>query len=249
MKEKLLNLSNAELKKFLIGYLPAVAKSIKVDFKWDPALTCTGNLVGFTESEGYGDGHASLSWKQRENLWYRPGNALMLAINNKTGNIAITEENSSRNVLGIPIFFSLASAYLTCKQPQQEQPEMNNVKNTANKVLDANKTAVQVAAQLGVGKTANSFFLNKLVGKLPWYAKLFGKKNEITDNPVAKLVTAELAVTLSKHFAPDNKKLNYISDAMLQEAMVDVTVNSDVLKRMISELESMVSLPDLTEIK
>jgi hypothetical protein len=34
---------------------------------------------------------------------------------------------------------------------------------------------------------------------------------------------------------------------MLQEAMVDITVNSDQLKSLISELEDMVKIPDLSK--
>jgi hypothetical protein len=131
-----------------------------------------------------------------------------------------------------------------------EQPTINNenktmktIKNTAEQVMNSNKEAVKIAAKLATGKTANSFFLSKLLGKFPWWTKFFSKKNDVANNPIAKLVAAETAATLVAHFAPDNAKLKYISEGMVQEAVVDLTVNSAQLERMIDDLESMITLP------
>ena len=121
------------------------------------------------------------------------------------------------------------------------------MKDTMNSAVDKNKVAISMAAQLSAGKTANSFFLNKLLGKFPWYAKMFSRKNNVQDNPIAKIVAAQTAMVLVTHFAPDNKKLNYITDGMVQEALVDISVNSTVLENMIKELEDIVTLPNFNE--
>jgi hypothetical protein len=154
----------------------------------------------------------------------------------------------------IPIFAGLYEKALRAgdqgnihAQNLNNTKQENTMKNTMNKVLDKNKQAVQIAAKLSAGKTANSFFLNKLVGKFPWYAKFFSKKNKVQDNPIAKIVAAQTAMTLVTHFAPTNEKLNYIAEGMVEEALVDVTVNSQALEKMIGELEGLVTLPEFNE--
>ena len=125
-------------------------------------------------------------------------------------------------------------------QPQ-ETKEMFNTKNqTVTSVVDANKEAVKIAGKLAVGKAANLTLLRKVTSKFPWYAKLFGKAKELESNPLAKLASAEIVVALSKHFAPNNEKLRYLSEAMLQEAMVDVVTNSTQLESVINELTDLV---------
>lgn len=124
---------------------------------------------------------------------------------------------------------------------QQETKEMFNTKNqTVNSVVDANKEAVKIAGKLAVGKAANLTLLRKVTSKFPWYAKLFGKAKELESNPLAKLASAEIVIALSKHFAPNNEKLRYLSEAMLQEAMVDVVTNSTQLESVINELTDLV---------
>lgn len=122
--------------------------------------------------------------------------------------------------------------------------EDSKMKKVFNEVLDTNKEALQIATKLSAGKTANSFFLNKLFGKFPWYARLFGKKNEFANNPLAKLASANMAKTLVTNFASDNEKLNYIADSMVQDSMVALTRDSALLDSMIKELESMIDTPD-----
>ena len=117
------------------------------------------------------------------------------------------------------------------------------MKRTMNKMLDTNKEAAHIAAKLTAGKVSNNFVLGKLMGSFPWYTKLFAKKKDFSENPVAKLVTAQTAAAAIAHFAPDNAKLAYISEAMVQDALLDVTYNSELLENMVAELENIVKLP------
>jgi len=123
----------------------------------------------------------------------------------------------------------------------------SKMKNTLNKAVDVNKTALTIAAQLATGKTANSFFLSKILGKFPWYTRMFAKKHDITNDPIAKMVTAQTALVLATHFAPDNAKLNYVAEGMVQEALVDITVNSQMLDGLIKELDTLITLPDFNK--
>lgn len=118
-----------------------------------------------------------------------------------------------------------------------------SIKNTANSVVDVNKEALVLAGKLGTGKAANQLLLGKLASKLPWYAKLFGKKKEIANNPVAKLASANLMKALTQHFAKDNKKMQYIADAMVTEAMVEATVYSQTFEDILSSLDDAIDLP------
>lgn len=104
--------------------------------------------------------------------------------------------------------------------------------------VEQNKEALQLAAKLSVGKTANAFLVDALTSKLPWYAKLFGQKQALKDNPLTKVATAQLANLLAQHFAQGNPKVTYVADAMLQEAMVDLITNADVVNDLITKLGS-----------
>lgn len=103
--------------------------------------------------------------------------------------------------------------------------------------MDQNKEAVQLAGKLSVGKAANAFLLDKAVSTFPWYARLFGKA-KLKENPLAKLATAQLANALAQHFAQGNKQVEYVADAMLQEAVVDLVTNSEQLNELIKQLGS-----------
>lgn len=113
--------------------------------------------------------------------------------------------------------------------------------------VEQNKEALQLAAKLSVGKTANAFLVDALTSKLPWYAKLFGQKQALKDNPLTKVATAQLANLLAQHFAQGNPKVTYVADAMLQEAMVDLITNADVVNDLITKLGSFAG--DLTDGK
>lgn len=123
-------------------------------------------------------------------------------------------------------------------------PKGSPMKNTLNKMLETNKEAAHIAAKLSAGKVSNNFVLGKLMSAMPWYTKLFSKKRDLVENPMAKLVTAQTAAAAIAQFAPTNKKLEYLADAMVQDAMLDVTYNSGLLEDLVKELENLVKLPD-----
>lgn len=125
----------------------------------------------------------------------------------------------------------------------EKETMTQSIKNTANSVVDVNKEALVLAGKLGTGKAANQLLLSKLASKLPWYAKLFGKKKEIANNPVAKLASANLMKALTQHFAKDNKKMQYIADAMVTEAMVEATVYSQTFEDILASLDEAIDLP------
>jgi hypothetical protein len=117
------------------------------------------------------------------------------------------------------------------------QKEETMLEKTFNALVEKNKEAAQIAGKLAVGKTANNFLLEKLLGTMPWYTRLFGK-SQFRDNPIAKLATAQLAVALSLHFAKGNDKVAYVADAMLQDAAVDLLTNSKILEDVVAQLSS-----------
>lgn len=123
-------------------------------------------------------------------------------------------------------------------------PKESPMKTTLNTMLTSNKEAAHIAAKLSAGKVSNNFVLAKLMGAMPWYAKFFSKKKDLIENPIAKLVTAQTAAAAIAQFAPTNAKLKYLGDAMIQDAMLDVTYNSGLLEELVSELENLVSLPE-----
>lgn len=235
---------------FWAEYLPLLSTSIKVDG------LAAKTPREFTECTGWGSKYLGYSWADRASKWYHTCKGYDI--------VSDTIENRvspSRYTKTIPLFgnyakrahkaaelkrkcTTIAGDYVPTATSTKQEKKMNNkFKATAESVIETNKEAVNLAAKLGTGKTANQFFLSKLVSKLPWYAKFFSKKKDVTENPIAKLVSAETALTLVTHFAPDNKKLNYIADAMVQEALVDVTVNSQALEKIINELDERLTLP------
>lgn len=137
------------------------------------------------------------------------------------------------------VYFPVFKSYLP-----KEKEKMKPVENTAKKVVEDNKVAASIVAKLGAGKVANRFLIGKFAAKLPWYSRLFGGAAKMQENALAKMVAAQTANALATHFAKDNAKLKYISEAMLQDAMYDMTVNSNVLERLVTELEGMVKLPE-----
>ena len=136
----------------------------------------------------------------------------------------------------IPLFNSYYTPNL---QETQETPQMLKSK-LVDKVVSTNKDALQLAAKMSVGKAANQVITGKLANAFPWYAKLFGRHKEVVNNPFMRIGTAEAIYAAVQHFQPDNQKLLYVAEAMVQEAMVDVATNSDALKSAISELEALV---------
>ena len=127
----------------------------------------------------------------------------------------------------------------------EEKPEM--IKNTLDKVVDQNKEAAILSAELGVGRAANEFLAVKLAKTLPWYKRMFLGNDALKKSWLGKLVVAQLANGLIQHTSSSDK-LKRIGNAMLKESMVDATVYSDEVTALIKGLESAVSLPQLNKI-
>ena len=137
-----------------------------------------------------------------------------------------------------------AKAATLIKQNTQQQQESNKMKSLFDKVVNTNKDAAVMAAQLTAGKTANDFIQSKMYASLPWYARLFAKKKDAKNNGLAKLAVANAAVGLAQHFGKDDPRLRYISEAMLQDAMVSITRDSDMVEKFISEITEAVAIPN-----
>lgn len=135
---------------------------------------------------------------------------------------------------------TVASA--TILQQPTENSKMKSVKSIVSNLTNQNKDAALIAAKLSAGKAGNTFLQKKLQKALPWYARLFSKKSD-ADNPVAKLVTANIVVAASSALT-DNEKLAYVADAMLQDAMVSMTRDSDLLDNLVNQLTDAVKIPD-----
>lgn len=137
-----------------------------------------------------------------------------------------------------------AAVKAVIKQDKQQQQESNKMKSLFDKVVNTNKDAAIMAAQLTAGKTANDFIQSKMYASLPWYARLFAKKKDAKNNGLAKLAVANAAVGLAQHFGKDDPRLRYISEAMLQDAMVAITRDSDMVEKFISEITAAVAIPN-----
>jgi hypothetical protein len=277
MIDALKSLNEQELAVFWKFYLPKLARSIKIDTTaTDPREFMRGHGFNSSLGATSWKQRATNWYNSRDvagfclhSNTFREGHDVdvhyALPLFPKYVKDAVTEmkmelakhedklmiNHTDNPTIGVAMGFAGSSSIYTSTSPNTfkvpQGQEETKMKATLDKVVNKNKTAIQIAAQLSAGKTANSFFLNKLVSKFPWYAKLFSKRNDVANNPIARMVAAQTALTLVTHFATDNKKLNYITDGMVQEALVDVTLNSQVLEKMIKELEDLVTLPDFSE--
>ncbi len=144
----------------------------------------------------------------------------------------------------IPIF----SAYLKdISEVKAEEPtkqvvittESNKTiegkQNMFEKLKNQNVEAAKLAGKLTLGKAANELVANALVARLPWYQRLFSSAL-LRDSSVSKLVTANLAVVLATHFGKQSKELELVTDAMLQDAMVELVRDSDAVTGILNQL-------------
>jgi hypothetical protein len=221
-------------------------KSIQVDV---PRLSVdTFKLLPeVSKSEGYKGGRGGKSWYQRAEVWGRSPDCTFLCWTDDQ--LYVTK--SVKDLKGInflPVFKSYGNLFdavrlsAVPKNNETNKQESNQMKDLFNRVVDTNKDSAVLAAKLTAGKTANDFIQSKLHKSLPWYAKLF--RSNTKKNPLAKLATANLAVLLTQHFAQHDKRLKFISEAMLQDAMVAMSRDSDMLEKFITEITDAVAIPD-----
>lgn len=127
----------------------------------------------------------------------------------------------------------------------EEKPMLEKAKSTVTTVIDQNKEAGLLAAELSVGRSANEFIRAKLIRTLPWYKRWFvGKEGT---SWLGKLIVAQTVNALVQQTS-SNDKLQRIAEAMLKESVVESTVYSDQLTNIIQGLEEAVSLPHLDKL-
>lgn len=216
------------------SYVKNVAQSLR--FPSD-----TETLEDFFLFAGSSPAREGFSWTARVDRWREHGVV--------TVNIRGTKVDKGYNVM--PIFPQLWARALNNKLTEantadikEETPIMlESVKNTANTIVDQNKAAGILAAELTVGRTANEFLMAKVVKTLPWWKRCFVKENSW----LGKLAVAQVANALIQQTS-DNKRLQRIGDAMLKESVIEATVYSDQITGLIMGLEEAVGLPFLDKI-
>ena len=119
------------------------------------------------------------------------------------------------------------------------QGNKNMFDKLASRMTQVNQEAAKTTAQLSVGRAANQTLRSALAQTFPWYARLMGQHKQVVDNPFARLATAEMVAASVAQFQPDNKKLQYVADAMVTEAMSEVVLNSEMFKGVINQLEGL----------
>lgn len=108
-----------------------------------------------------------------------------------------------------------------------------------DKIVDRNKKAASGAGRLVTGKTATDLVMSRLVSRLPWMSRIF-KGNSVKNNELARLGVAEAALALQIQFAPDNKNLATVAEAMVEHTMAEAVVNSKLYTNLAEELEKLV---------
>lgn len=218
--------------------------------------------------QGYGDSRNGKNWAERSNLWNPP---LWVVIENEALEIEFLENRPSRNALNSPYYYVLPvfenyleKVGLTSKSIINGEVITINAANIhsatlsfkeetpMNKLTDymaqLNTKAAKTTATMATGRAANQMISSALARSFPWYARLMGKHKEVTQNPLARLGTAEAVAAAVKQFAPHNQKLKFVAEAMVEEAMVDVAINSEVFKGLIKQLEGLAeTLPTVGE--
>lgn len=235
--------------------LNKACRSIKVNYTFKHNKTLADNLKEYSKCEGYGENRGGTSWNARLSRWasseectfivYDPIRDIVYATKQKEAKRALANQNVEAlsdiylAIVLLPTWPSQGNFTLTTNNTQ-DTPKM---KSLFDKLVNTNKDAAVMAAQLTAGKTANDLIQSKLYASLPWYARLFAKKKDAKNNGLAKLATANIAVGLAQHFGNNDPRLQYISEAMLQDAMVALTRDSEMVEKFIGEITEAVKVP------
>lgn len=97
---------------------------------------------------------------------------------------------------------------------EEKEKEMNNtlLKTAGNTLLSNNKTAFVGASQMQLGKIVTNRAVAALAGKMPLGT------GKYLETPFGKVVAANIAALMIKHYRPDDRKLNFVVDGMMQSA-------------------------------
>ena len=119
-----------------------------------------------------------------------------------------------------------------------EGNEEMNTTRVINQMKQSNVDAATLTAKLAAGRAANTIVNEALANALPWYKKLLGGKSALS-TPLAKLAAAEAVLALA-HTSQAHKHLTYVGEAMVQDAMSQLLLESNQFKSVIKQLESLV---------
>ena len=119
---------------------------------------------------------------------------------------------------------------------------MRSNKDMVKRTTDANVNATKVAATIATGRTVNAVLVNKFRKQIPVLARGYA------DTPLGAVVIANIVDFAVKQFAADNAKFNYVSDAMMQAAMVDLLEEFD-FESIMNDVLSGVTLGDISEVE
>lgn len=118
--------------------------------------------------------------------------------------------------------FVLPAGALTNLNLNKEETNMGKVQSVAKDIKDKNIDAAKVAGKLAAGKALNTAVQTKVVPKLPLMIRGYAS------TPFGGVVMANVVATALTHYAPDNPKVQMLSEAMLQSAMVDLLSIVDI---------------------
>lgn len=113
------------------------------------------------------------------------------------------------------------------------------VKQTTTVVVNQNKEAAKLAAQLTAGNVLNERVVKLVKPQLPMLARGYA------ETELGKAVAANVAAAALIHFFPTNRKAVMAAEAMIASAMANFVASFDI-EGTVNELLDGINLPDLT---
>lgn len=113
------------------------------------------------------------------------------------------------------------------------------VKTTGNVLLEANKAAGVMAAEITAGNLLNERVVKLISPKLPFFAKGY------VDTPIGRAAIANLVAGTVINFLPENDMAVRAADAMVKSAMLTLVQEFNI-EEMVNELLDGISLPEVT---
>ncbi len=249
--------------KHLDDYLVYAAKRLHIEYSEETALysNSTNNpaelIQLFINSEGYGEEKQGIDWDGRVKFWCRNGNVDCLYLK-EDGTVTLLNSkevnhlSTSAKLRLVPIFNSYlnrlnikrSDLFTQVTQNTTQTTKKAPMKNLFEKLIDRNKEAALLGAKLSAGKTVNDLVAAKLYKALPFMSRLFTSKKAVAKQGLTKLVTANLVSAAVEVSGVRSDKLKFISEAMLDDALVTLTRDSKFLEELIGQVESAVTIPE-----